>query len=267
LTERLDSAGFMTTRRRICFGDLQFDDLTMAEIIAEIDRVVRSRRPHRIFTINVACYIWSRKSEFLRSFYQSCELLTVDGMGLFYGARLLGLPFRGTVAASYLMFELLKICVEKRYRIFLLGGASEVVERAVVNLKSQYPKLLLVGHSHGYFSDDNEQEIVRQIRDADPDILFIAMASPRKEEFAHRNWERTGVPVQIGVGGSIEILAGVRRFPPRWVRILGLEWLGRLIQEPRRLWKRYLFTNAAFACSMAQLLSEKYLLARRTRAD
>jgi N-acetylglucosaminyldiphosphoundecaprenol N-acetyl-beta-D-mannosaminyltransferase len=172
------------------------------------------------------------------------------------------LPFRETVAASYLMFELLKICAEKRYRIFLLGGSPEIVERVVVNLKSQNPNLLLVGHAHGYFSDDNEPEIVRQITDADADILFIGMASPRKEEFAYRNWERIGVPVQIGVGGSIEILAGERHFPPRWVRTLGLEWSGRLIQEPRRLWKRYLFTNAAFACSMARLLSEKYSLSR-----
>jgi N-acetylglucosaminyldiphosphoundecaprenol N-acetyl-beta-D-mannosaminyltransferase len=231
---------------RIDFMGMRFDDVTMAETLEQIDRFVRSGEPHKLFSVNVAAYIAARKDPVLHSFYQSCDLLTVDGMGVYYAGRLLRLPFRETVAASYLMFELLSLAKERNYRIFLLGSKPDIVAMAAVNLKEHYPGVTLSGCEHGYFSKADESEIVAKIAASGADVLFIGMSSPFKEQFVERNCERLNVPVQIGVGGSIDVLAGVTKLPPRWVRTAGLEWVNRLLQEPERLAKRYLFSNTVF---------------------
>lgn len=225
---------------------MHFNDVTMAETLEQIDGFVRSGEPHKLFGVNVAAYIAARKDPALHSFYQSCDLLTVDGMGVYYAGRLLKLPFREAVAASYLMFDLLSLAKERNYKIFLLGSKPDIVARAAANLKAHYPGVTLSGCEHGYFSTADESEVVAEIAASGADVLFIGMSSPFKEQFVERNFERLNVPVQIGVGGSIDVLAGVTKLPPRWVRTAGLEWVSRLLQEPKRLAKRYLFSNTVF---------------------
>jgi N-acetylglucosaminyldiphosphoundecaprenol N-acetyl-beta-D-mannosaminyltransferase len=222
------------------------DDVTMTETLEQIDGFVRSGEPHKLFGINVAAYIAARRDPMLHSFYQSCDLLTVDGMGIYYAGRLLKLPFREAVAASYLMFDLLSIAKERKYKLFLLGSKPDIAARAAVNLRSEFPGVTLSGCEHGYFPKADESEIVAKIAASGADVLFIGMSSPLKEQFVERNFERLNVPVQIGVGGSIDVLGGVTKLPPPWVRTAGLEWVSRLVQEPRRLAKRYLFSNTVF---------------------
>jgi len=249
-------------RQRIDFMGMRFDDVTMAETIEQIDGFVASGKPHRLFSINVAAYVEASKDPSLRSFYQSCDLLTLDGMGVFYAGRLLGLPFRETVAASYLMFEILSLAKERNYKIFLLGSRPEILEQAVANLKARYPGIVLSGSGDGYFSNAEESRVVAKIASSGADLLFIGMSSPLKEQFVLRNFDRLNVPVQIGVGGTIDVLADVTKLPPRWVRTAGLEWVNRLLQEPRRLWKRYLFSNTAFG-----FLVLKYIVRQVFRSE
>jgi N-acetylglucosaminyldiphosphoundecaprenol N-acetyl-beta-D-mannosaminyltransferase len=232
--------------QRIDFMGIRFDDVTMAETLQRIDDFVTSGQPHKLFSVNVAAYIAARKDSELHSFYQSCDLLTVDGMGVYYAGRLLGLPFRETVAASYLMFEILSLATENNYKVFLLGSKPEVLASATANLKARYPRVTLCGSVHGYFSRAEEPKIVAEIAGSGADVLFIGMSSPLKEQFVERNFDRLNVPVQLGVGGTIDVLAGVTTLPPLWVRKAGLEWVNRLLQEPRRLWKRYLISNTIF---------------------
>jgi len=241
--------------RRIDFMGIRVDDVTMPETLKQIHEFVRSGEPHKLFCINVAAYIAAHKDPSLHRFYESCDLLTVDGMGVYYAGRLLSLPFQETVAGSYLMFEILSLAKERNYKIYLLGSKPDIVATAAANLKVHYPGVTLSGCEHGYFSKTDESEIVAKIAASGANILFIGMSSPFKEQFVERNFERLNVPVQIGVGGSIDVLGGVTKLPPRWLRTAGLEWVNRLAQEPERLWKRYLFSNTVFG-----LLVLKYLI-------
>ena len=231
---------------KINFLGVSFHDVTMQETLELIERFVKDRKPHKMFSVNVACYIESLEDSFMQSFYEKCELLTLDGMGLYFASKLLGLPFRETVPTSYLTLELLKIAAAKKYRIYLLGSRPEYLARAIRHIEERYPGVDIVGSSHGYFTMEEEPLVVERIAKANPDILLIGISTPIKEKFVARNSELLKVPVQIGVGGTIDVLAGVIHLPPRWVRMAGLEWVNRLRQEPRRFWKRYLRTNVAF---------------------
>src|SRR5262249_38675842 len=151
--------------------------------------------------------------------------------------RLLGYQLPERVAGIDLMLGMLDLAKRKRYRVYCLGATVEVLQKVVQRIGVDYPEVLVVGSQHGYFSETDEEKIVEDIIAARPDILFVAMTSPKKEQFLARWSERLGVPVCHGVGGSFDVLAGkVDRAPEGWQR-LGLEWLYRVKQEPRRLWK------------------------------
>jgi len=231
----------------INFMGIGFHDVTLEESLNLIDEHVRSGIPHTIFSVNVACLVESKNDPFMQSFYERCDLLTVDGMGVLYAGKLLGYPFRESVATSYLTLRLLEEVSNKKYRIYLLGSRPENLQRAVRYIQDRYPGVDIVGSHHGYFSNEEEPWVVEQIANLRPDILLIGISSPLKEQFVARNRDQLNAAVQIGVGGTIDVLAGVVRLCPQWIRIMGMEWLFRLCQEPKRLWKRYFRTNLIFA--------------------
>lgn len=236
----------------ISFMGIRFHDVTMEESLNLIDEYVRSGLPHRMFSVNVACLVESRNNPFMQSFYERCDLLTVDGMGVLYAGKLLRYPFREAVATSYLTLRLLEEASNSNYRIYLLGSRAENLRRAVLHVQDLYPGVDIVGSHHGHFTKDEEPRVVEQIANLRPDILLIGMSTPIKEQFVARNFDRLNAAVQIGVGGTIDVLAGLTRLAPRWIRIIGMEWLFRLSQEPKRMWKRYFRTNLIFVFLVAQ---------------
>jgi N-acetylglucosaminyldiphosphoundecaprenol N-acetyl-beta-D-mannosaminyltransferase len=143
----------------------------------------------------------------------------------------------------------------------VLGAEREVLERAVARLRELHPRLEFVGHRHGYFSDADEPSVAAEIRAARPDLLFVAISTPRKEYFLGRWGPELDVPFSMGVGGAIDVVAGVTKRAPRSLQRLGLEWAFRLAQEPRRLFRRYLVTNSEFVALTLRDLAE--LRARR----
>ena len=143
------------------------------------------------------------------------------------------------------MMQMLERGDKRGYRVYCLGATEQVLEVAVARICTDYPGVVLVGHHHGYFSAQQEGDIVEEIRAAEPDILFVAMSPPKKEQFLAR-WSHELTRVGHGVGGAFDILAGhVARAPEAWQRC-GVEWLYRVKQEPGRLWRRYLVTNTIF---------------------
>lgn len=233
-------------REQVDFLGMAFDRLTMDQAVARIEGFIREGRPRKIFCPNVALFVWARSNPFLRRFYESCDLLTPDGMGIYYASRLLRCPVPEMVSAVFLAFRLLERAAAEGYRVYLLGTKPEILERAVANLRHRYPTLVLAGWHHGYFMPEEEEAVAAAVARARPGLLFLGMSSPRKEEFADRYLERMGVPVTLGVGGTLDVIAGVYRLAPGWMRRAGLEWFYRLLQEPRRMWKRYATTNSVF---------------------
>ncbi|MDQ2911970.1 MAG: WecB/TagA/CpsF family glycosyltransferase [Chloroflexota bacterium] len=245
--------------QRIEFLGLAFDSVTVNGAVDRFEEWIRGRFVGRIACVNVALLMWTRSSPALQEIYRRCDLLVADGMGIYYGSRLLGQPTPGITNAVLLMDELLKRAATNGYRLYLLGTTGEILERALVRLRERHPELLVVGHRDGFFSRAEEDEVVRGVVAARPDILLIGISSVRKDEFLDRQLSALGIPVCLGVGGAIDVLAGVYRIAPHAVRRAGLEWLYRLAQEPQRLWRRYLTTNAAFGVLLGQAFLRRLL--------
>ena len=170
-------------------------------------------------------------------------------------ARLLGQSLPGRVAGIDLMHELVALAAERGHAIYVLGARADVLERAVGILRERQPRLQVAGYRDGYFSAEEEPRCAPRSRASGADILFVAMGTPRKETFLAEHADDLGVPLLVGVGGAVDVLAGVtRRAPAVWQR-LGLEWLYRMVQEPRRMFRRYATSNARFALLLAGALA------------
>jgi N-acetylglucosaminyldiphosphoundecaprenol N-acetyl-beta-D-mannosaminyltransferase len=217
------------------------------EVLPMVDAAIAERRPFQIGVVNAAKVVNMQRDSRLRDDVLASDIVLADGMSLVWASRVLRRPLPERVAGIDLMFRLLERAAEKGHRVFCLGATQQVLDAAVANFRARYPNVIIAGTQHGYFNVADEPRVARAIADSRADIVFIAMTSPRKEQFLAQ-WSRVlDVPVWHGVGGSFDVAAGkVERAPVLWQR-LGLEWLYRVKQEPRRLWKRYLVTNTLFA--------------------
>jgi N-acetylglucosaminyldiphosphoundecaprenol N-acetyl-beta-D-mannosaminyltransferase len=219
---------------------------TMRDAVDWVDHAVSSRERLHVGVVNAAKIVNMRRDPELRDDVLASDVVFADGMSVVWASRLLGPPLPERVTGIDLMHRILERGQSHGYRVYLLGATPEVVEAAATRMAQMYPGIEVVGRQHGYFADAEEEAVASAIAAARPDVLFVAMTSPRKERFLSRWSGRLGVPVCHGVGGSLDVLAGqVKRAPDGWQR-LGLEWLYRVKQEPRRLWRRYLVTNSIF---------------------
>ncbi len=240
---------------------IPIDALTLEEALDRVDETIARGGRLRIGVVNAAKIVSMRSNDLLRDSVLSSDLILADGVSVVWAARMLGRPLPERVAGIDLMMGMLRRGNERGYGVFCLGATDGVLDAVAARLAVDYPNLRLAGRRNGYFSEEEEGEVAELVASAKPDILLVAITSPKKEKFLARWADRMGVPVCHGVGGSFDVYAGkVRRAPERWQR-LGLEWLYRVMQEPRRLWRRYLTTNTVF-CAM--VLSE--LFKRRPRA-
>jgi len=204
--------------------------------------------------VNVAKLVNMRTDAQLNDSVRSCDIINIDGMGVVLGARFLGHSVPERVAGVDLFHELLKMSAANHFSVFLLGAKEEVVAQTTRNVKALYPGLEVAGYNHGYFWDD-EAALVEKIRASGAQLLFVAVTSPMKENFINRWRDQLGVTFVMGVGGTFDVVAGKVNRAPKWMQDYGLEWLYRVIQEPGRMWRRYLTTNSKFAWL---LLKEKF---------
>jgi len=235
-----------SSNRRLCLCGVRLDALWTSEVLARVEEAVENHTRLAISVVNVAKLVNMRRDAVLRENVESGDLILADGMPLVWLRRLTGTTLPERIAGIDLMFDLFNLAEERALRVFLLGAKSDTLKRVVEVAGQQYPRMVIAGHHHGYFGDAEQEEVARTIRDARPDVLLVAMSSPKKELFMRCWSEFMDVPVCHGVGGSFDVMAGLTRRAPRWVQRAGLEWLYRLLQEPRRLWKRYVVTNAVF---------------------
>jgi N-acetylglucosaminyldiphosphoundecaprenol N-acetyl-beta-D-mannosaminyltransferase len=219
---------------------------TLHEALNRVDNAIRDHNRLHIGVINAAKVVNMTKDPSLRSAVCESDVIYADGMSVVWASRFLGKPLPERIAGIDLMFGMLERGDKQSYRVYCLGARPEVLESVVSTFRHNYPGLTLAGHHDGYFSADEEASIATQIKDTNPDILLVAITSPKKEEFMARWTNFMNVPIVHGVGGSFDVVAGiVQRAPEAWQN-LGLEWLYRVKQEPRRLWKRYVITNSRF---------------------
>lgn len=203
-------------------------------------------------SVNAAKVVALRQDARLREIIARCEIISADGQSVVWASRMLRDPLPERVAGIDLMNRLLLLAESRGYRVYFLGATQQVLERAMARIRARHRQLRVAGFRDGYFTHEQEDAVRAEIRAAAPDILFVAMSSPRKEYWLADNASGLGARLVMGVGGSLDVVAGDRRRAPRWVQRLGLEWLYRLVQEPRRLGRRYLTTNVRFLLLLAR---------------
>ena len=223
---------------------------------------MRNRKPLHHVAMNVAKFVKMRGDSELRADVECSDVVGIDGMGIVFAARLLGIPVREKVAGVDLMQAVIAVCAREGYKPYFLGASEPVLQKALANVRNRFPSIQIAGAQHGYYPADDEQRVVDAIRDSGADCLFIAMPTPRKERFLARYRDELGASFVMGVGGSVDVLAGYVKRAPSWMQSIGCEWLFRTVQEPGRMWKRYLTTNFEFACIVAMAMVDPRRLSR-----
>jgi len=233
--------------------------LRMGEVLDIVNDHIANRQRLLIGVVNVAKIVNAQKNSELRAALDEADLVLADGAPIVWLSRMLGRPLPERVAGIDIMFELLREANDRHYSIYFLGAKPEVLQEVINIVRRDYPSIRIAGYRDGYFNEDQERSVAENIRHSQADILFVAISPPKKEVFL-RKWRKfMDVPICHGVGGSFDVLAGVTKRAPLWMRKCSLEWLYRLIQEPRRMWRRYLITNTIFiGLSFAAILRARF---------
>ncbi|MFM0289999.1 WecB/TagA/CpsF family glycosyltransferase [Paraburkholderia megapolitana] len=232
--------------KRIEMFGCSMDVGSMEETVGLIEERVAGKQFTQHVVVNVAKLVHMQDDAELAASVRACDIVNIDGMGVVWGARLMGLPVRERVAGVDLFGHLLGMAEARGFPVFMLGATEEIVARAAAVVADRHPRLKIAGHHHGYFWD-HEAQVVDIIRRSGARLLFVAITSPKKENFINRWKDELGVDFVMGVGGTFDVVAGKVRRAPQWMQRNGLEWAYRVAQEPGRMWKRYLVTNTRFA--------------------
>jgi N-acetylglucosaminyldiphosphoundecaprenol N-acetyl-beta-D-mannosaminyltransferase len=219
---------------------------TMKETVDKVEKIISERKVTHHIVVNAAKIVMMQKDHKLQEIINSCGFVNPDGQSIVWASKFLGKPLPERVAGIDLMLNLIEISAGKGYRIFFLGARKETIEKVVQVLGNKYINLQIAGYRDGFFSEEENDAIVKQINASNADILFLGISSPKKEYWLAQNLNKLNVPFCMGVGGSFDVIAGLTKRAPLWMQMVGLEWFYRLIQEPKRMWKRYLVGNSIF---------------------
>ena len=231
------------TRPRILNG--HFDPLTLPQAVDAVFQHLNAGRRGWLCTVNVAYLMMMRVDAGLQSFVERAALVVADGQPLIWYSRWLGAPLPERVPGIDMVDPICERAAREGKHLYILGATEEVAAQVTQWLRKRYPTLH-IAYANGYFTEDEALARAERIRSSGADILLVGMGVPRQEKFIEEQWNRLGVGMAIGIGGSLDVLIGLRKRAPKWVQKIGMEWFFRLIQEPRRLFARYMITNSRF---------------------
>ena len=231
---------------KVILCNIPVDALTMQQTLDVIHQAIHDKKPVHHVVVNAAKIVNAQKDKELMNSIVNCDIVNADGQAVVWASRLLNEPLPERVAGIDLMENLVKSAAEKGYKLFFLGAKEEVVKEVVRKYSQIHGDNIIAGYRNGYFTNDEEPVIAKQIADSKADILFVAITSPKKEIFLRTYKDLIQTPFIMGVGGSFDVVSGKVKRAPLWMQSWGLEWLFRTFQEPRRMWKRYLYTNTSF---------------------
>ena len=226
--------------------------MSMDETVDAVEEMIERRVPVQHVVINALKVNLMRKDENLRKIVNECPLINADGASIVLAAKMLKIPLKERVAGFDLFVRLVEEASDKNYKIYLFGAIEEVVKKVKAIFERKYPTLQIVGYRNGYFTEADEPEIVKNMAESGADMMFVAFSSPKKEYWIRRYLKELNIPFVMGVGGSFDVIAGTTKRAPLWMQKCGMEWFYRFIQEPGRLWKRYLVGNVSFMIYVLQ---------------
>lgn len=232
---------------RMKFLNTEVDNLSMEDAIDRIEKLIENKKPSYVVTPNVDHIVKLDTDEEFQEVYKNADLILTDGMPLIWISKVKKTPIKEKVSGSDLFPKVCEMASNKGYKVFLLGAAEGVAEKAAENLKNKYDGLNIVGtYSPSYGFENNEEEIeqiVNMIKSVNPDILAVGLGAPKQEKFIYEYKNKLNVPISLAIGASIDFEAGNINRAPIWMQKIGLEWFYRLIKEPKRMFKRYLIDD------------------------
>ena len=221
----------------VLLANILVDNITLIESLQKLEEFVESKKPKLIVTPNPEMIVAAQDDPELMQILNHADLKLPDGISMVIVSKIKGKPLKSRVTGIDFFMEACKLAAIKGWKIYLLGSAPGVVEKAAVNLKYQFPNLQIAGTHNGYFKDDDE--IVTRIKATRPDIIFAGLGAGKQEKWLAKNLKGLGTGVGVGIGGSFDVVAGIKKRAPKWIQALYIEWLYRLLTEPQR-WKRQL---------------------------
>lgn len=242
---------------RIKILETTIDVLDVKQTITLVEKYVQEKVPLHLIGVNADKINELNHNERLKQIVNSCGVINADGASVIMASKFLGKPLPERVAGIDLMQSLVALSEKKGYSIYLLGAKQEVVEETAQTLRKKHPKLNIVGIHNGYFKENNWPDISAILKEKKPDFVFVGITSPYKEYLVEYLQDDGNNSVFMGVGGSFDVISGRIPRAPKWMQVIGLEWFFRVIQEPRRLFKRYFVGNWKF---ISDIIKEKKAL-------
>lgn len=228
----VQTPGALATLRSSIVLGVRVHHVTMAQAVDVVRHMVRSGASHQVATVNGVMLVRAAHDERIRRVLNDASLAIADGVGVQLAARIAGKPHFARVPGVELVQAICAAAVTDCWRVFLLGAAPSVAAAAADALRHHHPGLIIAGVMDGYFTDDSR--VIERIRESRPQVLFVATGFPKQDLWIASHRHHLAVPVSIGVGGTLDVLAGRVSRAPEWTRRLGLEWAYRVVQEPRR---------------------------------
>lgn len=227
------------------FG-IKIDRLNLEGLMNKIKEFLKSGQKFNVMYANIQCMNIAWNDFEYKKILNSADLVYCDGAGVVFGARILGMNLPQRMTGADWIYNLCELCAKGDYSIYLLGGELGIAEQARDKLISKFPNLKITGTHHGYFEQDYNRHLIEKINSTLPDILLVGMGTPKQEKWINENIDKLNAKVVWGVGALMDFVSGKVSRAPRWMLDYGMEWLYRLIIEPRRMWRRYILGNLIF---------------------
>ena len=219
----------------------------MKDTLSVVEDAIKNHQQIVYADVNADKIVTLQSDKLIQDYFKEATIVNADGQAVIWAAKLFGHQLKERVTGVDLMQKLVELSANKKYKIYFLGAKEEVVSTLINKYEKNFGKEIIAGYRNGYFKEEEEKQIIKDITNSDANLLFVAITSPKKEIFLHKHKEALkNINFVMGVGGSFDVHAGFVQRAPIWVQKAGLEWLFRVYQEPGRMWKRYLISNTKF---------------------
>ena len=241
--------------------NIEIDAISMRQTLDIVEDAVANDKHIHHTVVNAGKIVLMQEDKELEKSVNEADLINADGQAVVWASKILGSPLPERVSGIDLMEELVKYSFEKGYKCYFFGAEEDVLSNLITLYKQKYSDNVIAGYRNGYFKKSDEKRIAKDISQSNANILFVAITSPKKEIFLNTyKKELKNINFIMGVGGSFDVIAGKVNRAPKWMQDFGFEWLYRVIQEPRRMFMRYLVGNTKF---IYLVLKECFLLNRK----
>ena len=238
---------------RIRFANTFVDKISLEGVVNLVAQNIAGRKKTHIVFLNALKISEINKNPAIKKAMHEAELILADGVPIVWFSKLFGNALPGRVNGTDLFEKLLEWANNNSKKIFLLGATEENVNLLAIKLRKDYPNLG-ISLRNGYYKDHEDEQVINQINSTNSDILFVGFSSPKKEVWVNKYKDKLNIPIIQGVGGSFDVLAGKISRAPKWMQNSGLEWLYRVLKEPRRMFIRYMKTNFIFLLIMLKYM-------------